>query len=95
MFIVDGKEIPSFDIKIIDPNNIESIEVLKDKVATTKYGRKAKFGVVIINTKDQKGVTPVKTKGKTNNLDEMVVARHGTKKIIILMSTPTQSKKAK
>ncbi|MBP7643857.1 MAG: TonB family protein [Saprospiraceae bacterium] len=93
LFIVDGKEIPSFDIKIIDPNNIESIEVLKDKVATTKYGEKAKFGVVIINTKDQKGVTEVKTKGKTNNLDEMVVVGYGTKKDNNSNVNPTQSKK--
>ncbi|MBK8634570.1 MAG: TonB family protein [Saprospiraceae bacterium] len=93
LFIVDGKELPSFDIKNIDPNNIESIEVLKDKVATTKYGEKAKFGVVIINTKDQKGVTEVKTKGKTNNLDEMVVVGYGTKKDNNSNVNPTQSKK--
>ena len=93
LFIVDGKEIPSFDIKNIDPNNIESIEVLKDKAATTIYGEKAKFGVVIINTKDQKGVTEVKTKGKTNNLDEMVVVGYGTKKDNNSNVNPTQSKK--
>ncbi|HOY15306.1 MAG TPA: TonB family protein, partial [Saprospiraceae bacterium] len=93
LFIVDGKEIPSFDIKNIDPNNIESIEVLKDKFATTKYGEKAKNGVVIIKTKDQKGVNEVKTNGKTNNIDEMVVVGYGTKKDNNFNVNPTQSKK--
>ncbi|WP_297336546.1 periplasmic heavy metal sensor [Algoriphagus sp.] len=36
----------------IDPNDIESISVLKDKSATEVYGEKAKNGVIIITLKD-------------------------------------------
>jgi hypothetical protein len=38
----------------INPENIESIEVLKDKWATDKYGEKAKNGLVIITLKKDK-----------------------------------------
>ena len=52
LFLLDGKEIP--DINNVNPNDIESIEILKDESATKLYGEKAKNGVVLITTK-QKG----------------------------------------
>ena len=39
------------DLNTIDPNNIESITILKDKTAVAIYGSKATKGVIIINTK--------------------------------------------
>ena len=38
-------------LNFIDPNNIESIEILKDASATAIYGDRGANGVVIINTK--------------------------------------------
>ncbi len=49
LYIVDGKEVSSIDN--INPNQIESIEVLKDKSATDLYGEKGKNGVIIVTTK--------------------------------------------
>lgn len=52
LYIVDGVEYKGDkSMKDIDPNNIESMTVLKDKSAIEKYGRKAKYGVVEITTK--------------------------------------------
>lgn len=47
----DGtKQVSSLDH--IDPNDIESINVLKDKSAVEKYGEKGKNGVIIIKLKE-------------------------------------------
>ncbi len=51
LFILDGKPIPSEQVKEIDPSTISNMEVLKDQPAIEKYGEKAKNGVVIITTK--------------------------------------------
>lgn len=40
-----------FNHLVLDPNEIESIEVLKDSTANLKYGDAAKFGVIIIYPK--------------------------------------------
>ncbi|KJF44455.1 carboxypeptidase-like regulatory domain-containing protein [Draconibacterium sediminis] len=50
MYIVDGK--PAAEIESIEPENIESISVLKDAQAKILYGEKGKNGVIIITTKD-------------------------------------------
>lgn len=49
LIYVDGVEVKSIDV--IDPKDIESIDVLKDKAATTVYGKKGKNGVIIISSK--------------------------------------------
>lgn len=51
IYIVDGKEIASFNIKDVNPNSIQSIDVLKDGSATKLYGTKAVNGVIVITTK--------------------------------------------
>lgn len=52
LFIVDG--IPATDISFIDPQQIESISVLKDASSAAVYGARAASGVILITTK--KGV---------------------------------------
>lgn len=49
----DGK-VPIVDIEKINPDDIQSIEVIKDKFLLEKYGEKAKNGVVIITLKKDK-----------------------------------------
>ncbi|PIA78138.1 hypothetical protein BFR04_07865 [Gaetbulibacter sp. 4G1] len=51
LYILDGKEIKKENVEDIEPNNIKSITVLKDKSAEKKYGKKGKDGVIEINTK--------------------------------------------
>ncbi len=48
LYIVDGVERPFSNI---DPNEIESISILKDASATAVYGVRGANGVIIVNTK--------------------------------------------
>lgn len=49
LMILDGKEISSMNI--IQPEDIESMHVIKDKFALATYGEKGKYGVVLIFSK--------------------------------------------
>ncbi len=49
LYIVDGLKVT--DISYLDPNNIGSIEVLKDAASAAIYGAEAGNGVVLISTK--------------------------------------------
>lgn len=49
LILVDNVEIPS--INYVNPNDIESITVLKDAASSSIYGSKAAFGVILITTK--------------------------------------------
>ncbi len=49
LYVVDG--FPMESIQTINPNDIESIDVLKDASATAIYGSRGSNGVIIINTK--------------------------------------------
>jgi uncharacterized repeat protein (TIGR01451 family) len=60
LFVVDGIAMPALkdrNVDFLDADNIEKIEVLKGESATAIYGKKAKNGVVIIETKTGKGLT--------------------------------------
>ena len=48
-YVID--EIPGADIRLVSPDDIATIEVLKDASATAIYGTRASNGVVIITTK--------------------------------------------
>ena len=52
LYVVDG--IPSEKYPKLNPNDIESIEVLKDASAAAIYGSRANTGVIIITTKSGK-----------------------------------------
>ncbi|WP_144606474.1 SusC/RagA family TonB-linked outer membrane protein [Algoriphagus algorifonticola] len=70
LYIVDGVQVasgslsgqgPQNALASINPNDIESIEVLKDAAAASIYGAQAANGVVLITTKKgKKGVTKTK-----------------------------------
>jgi TonB-dependent starch-binding outer membrane protein SusC len=46
-------------LNFIDPSQIESVEVLKDADATSVYGSRGAYGVVIITTKKGKAQAPM------------------------------------
>ncbi len=52
LYVVDGVRLK--DISGIDPNNIESMEVLKDGASAAIYGAEAGNGVILITTKKGK-----------------------------------------
>ena len=49
LILLDNIEIPS--IQLVNPDDIESISVLKDAASSSIYGAKAAFGVILITTK--------------------------------------------
>ncbi len=51
LFILDGMQISSGDFSALNPNDIESVSVLKDASSTSIYGARAANGVVVITTK--------------------------------------------
>ncbi|MFM2268702.1 MAG: hypothetical protein RL757_2143 [Bacteroidota bacterium] len=49
LVVVDG--IPGVDLNLIDPNDIDQIDVLKDGSAAAIYGARASSGVLLVTTK--------------------------------------------
>lgn len=49
LILVDNVEVPS--LQVVNPNDIESVSVLKDAASSSIYGARAAFGVVLITTK--------------------------------------------
>lgn len=63
LYVVDG--IPSEKYPNLNPNDIESMEVLKDASAAAIYGSRANAGVVLITTKSgQQGKTKIEVSGR-------------------------------
>ena len=56
LILIDGME---GNMNMLNPNDIESISVLKDAAASSIYGSRAPFGVILVTTKSGK-------KGKTS-----------------------------
>ena len=49
LYVVDG--VPTFDVNTINPDDVESMSVLKDAGAASIYGSRASNGVIVITTK--------------------------------------------
>lgn len=58
LIIVDSVA-TDFNHLIIAPDRIVSIDVLKDSASVRRYGDQARFGVVIIHTKEKGAVIPL------------------------------------
>ncbi len=58
LYIIDGIQVENA-LSVISPQDIESIDVLKDASATAIYGARGANGVVIITTKGGRGQKPV------------------------------------
>lgn len=64
LYVIDGFAIEDPDPAILDPADIESMDVLKDASATAIYGSRGANGVIIINTKrGQKAKPRISYKG--------------------------------
>ena len=80
-YVIDG--VPGADISIIAPDDIASIDVLKDAAATAIYGNRAANGVIMVTTKRGKkgqmqiaysgyvGVEKVSSKLNMMNADQL------------------------
>ena len=52
LYVVDG--VPTFDASTLNPNDIESISILKDAGSASIYGSRATNGVIVVTTKKGK-----------------------------------------
>ena len=68
--VVDGNVVTEQDIKLITPNDIDKLEILKGATATAIYGSRAANGAVLITLKHSQTKPvhqqPVKKKGCLN-----------------------------
>ena len=78
-YVIDG--VPGVSLSLVAPEDIESIDVLRDASATAIYGSKAANGVIIVTTKkgNKEGRTSVSYSGyvawdKTLNTLDMMTA---------------------
>ena len=78
LYVVDGFPLGEQNLNSVNPNDIESIEVLKDASAAAIYGSRAANGVVLVTTKSGKT-------GKVSiNLDVYYGFQNVTKKMDML-----------
>lgn len=54
LYVIDGIVVGSNNVDMIDPNEIESIEVLRDAASAAIYGARSSAGVILITTKKGK-----------------------------------------
>ena len=58
LYVVDGYPMEGGAFRLLNPSDIESLQVLKDASSTAIYGSRGANGVVIINTKKGKSGAP-------------------------------------
>ncbi|MCJ8166764.1 TonB-dependent receptor [Pontibacter sp. E15-1] len=83
LYVVDGTFVD--DLTFLNPNDIESMEVLKDASSASIYGLRAANGVILVTTKRGKAGKPrinyngfVGTKSATNKLEMANASQYAT-----------------
>ena len=51
LVVLNGVPMEEFRLNALNPDDIESVTVLKDAAATAVYGSRAAYGVILIETK--------------------------------------------
>lgn len=51
IYILDGKEVKAYEVTMLQPEKILTVDVLKGESATSVYGEKAKNGAIVVTTK--------------------------------------------
>ncbi|MDI9859998.1 TonB-dependent receptor [Flectobacillus roseus] len=51
LFVVDGVPLENFNLNMVNPQDIESVEVLKDASSAAIYGSRGANGVILVTTK--------------------------------------------
>ena len=58
LFVIDGIIQPKAQFDVLDPNEVESISILKDAATASIYGARGANGVVLVKTKSGKAQKP-------------------------------------
>ncbi|MCW4467384.1 TonB-dependent receptor [Flavobacterium sp. MFBS3-15] len=62
LFVIDGVPLDADNFRSLNPNDIESVSVLKDAGATSIYGNRGANGVIIVKTKKGTFDSPLQVK---------------------------------
>jgi len=62
LYVIDGMPLNVDNFRSINPNDIESVSVLKDAGATSIYGNRGANGVIVVKTKRGSFESPLKVK---------------------------------
>ena len=54
LIVIDGIQLPGYDLNLINSSDIESIEILKDAASSSIYGSRGANGVILVTTKSGK-----------------------------------------
>ena len=60
LFIIDGIPVDEDNFRSLNPNDIESVSILKDASASSLYGNRASGGVIVVTTKQGEFNSPTK-----------------------------------
>jgi len=72
LYVVDGFPVEGFNLNLFNPEDIESIDVLKDASSTAIYGARGANGVIMITTKKGKIQKPQITLTTTNSFNQNI-----------------------
>ncbi|HEV7383130.1 MAG TPA: TonB-dependent receptor plug domain-containing protein, partial [Dyadobacter sp.] len=72
LIVVDGVPLENFNLNLINPSDIESIEVLKDASSAAIYGSRGSSGVVLVTTK----------LGKAGKVNVSANLEYGSQKVV-------------
>ena len=80
LYIIDGIQTTSRAIQSMNPNDIQSVTILKDASATSIYGSRAANGVVFITTKagsyDAKASVTIRSQAGISTLADMTLYKN-------------------
>lgn len=71
LFVIDGMAIENFDLNSINPQDIQSVEILKDAASSAIYGSRGANGVILVTTK----------LGKAGKAQVSATVEHGISKV--------------
>ena len=58
LVVIDGIQLPGYDLNSINSSDIESIEILKDAASSSIYGSRGANGIILVTTKSGKSGKP-------------------------------------
>jgi TonB-linked SusC/RagA family outer membrane protein len=72
LYVVDGMALENFDLNVINPQDIQSVEILKDAASAAIYGSRGANGVIIVTTRLGKAGKPQVNIGYERGLQQVV-----------------------
>ncbi|MEO6732289.1 MAG: TonB-dependent receptor [Ferruginibacter sp.] len=58
LYVIDGMALENYDLNLINPQDIQSVEILKDAASSAIYGSRGANGVILVTTKLGKAGKP-------------------------------------